>query len=149
MELVANAIEDTAKAIDTEQEINWSQMLNLIHLTNVSEMVTVKKDVICQNKVKGFIFIRNPVAVKGVKGKSAIGMMLKWQRIWIDSRIGVKSTYGASHMKEITSLVQEFNSLIILSADKLYERFGLQSVELLLLAFQAGRGYQYSVDYMK
>ncbi len=30
-----------------------------------------------------------------------------------------------------------------------YRSFTAQSVELLLLAFQAGRGYQYSVDYMK
>ena len=37
------------------------------------------------------------------------------------------STYGASHMKEITTLVQKFNSSIILSADKLYERFGLDN----------------------
>ena len=30
-------------------------------------------------------------------------------------------------MKEITTLVQKFNSSIILSADKLYERFGLDN----------------------
>lgn len=37
------------------------------------------------------------------------------------------STYGKAHMKEITTLVQKFNSSIILSADKLYERFGLDN----------------------
>ena len=42
------------------------------------------------------------------------------------------STYGASHMKEITELVQKFNSSIILSADKLYNRFGLDNGASLL-----------------
>ncbi|MCI5805971.1 MAG: MerR family transcriptional regulator, partial [Clostridium sp.] len=35
MQLVARAIEDTTDAIDNNQEINWSQMLNLIHLTGM------------------------------------------------------------------------------------------------------------------
>lgn len=39
------------------------------------------------------------------------------------------SSYGAMHMKEITELVKEFNPLITLSADKLYEHFGLQNGE--------------------
>ena len=34
------------------------------------------------------------------------------------------STYGSNHMKEISQLVTEFDDRIILSADKLYERFG-------------------------
>lgn len=42
------------------------------------------------------------------------------------------STYGASHMKEITELVQKFNSSIILSADKLYNKFGLDNGASLL-----------------
>ncbi len=37
------------------------------------------------------------------------------------------STYSANHMKEITQLVQEFDSHIVLSADRLYERFGLEN----------------------
>lgn len=37
------------------------------------------------------------------------------------------SSYGAMHMKEVTQLVKEFNPLITLSADKLYEHFGLQN----------------------
>ncbi len=36
----------------------------------------------------------------------------------------VCSTYGNSHMKEISELVQEFDERIVLSADKLYEVFG-------------------------
>jgi ubiquinone/menaquinone biosynthesis C-methylase UbiE len=34
------------------------------------------------------------------------------------------STYGSNHMKEVNQLVTEFDDRIILSADKLYERFG-------------------------
>ena len=37
------------------------------------------------------------------------------------------STYGASHMQEITALVQEFDSRIQLSGDALYARFGLEN----------------------
>ncbi len=37
------------------------------------------------------------------------------------------STYGTSHMKEITNLVQEFDNRIVLSGERLYERFGLEN----------------------
>ena len=37
------------------------------------------------------------------------------------------STYGRQHMQEIRQLVQQFDSHILLSADKLYERFGLDN----------------------
>ena len=39
------------------------------------------------------------------------------------------STYGKKHMQEITWLVQEFNEDIVLSADHLYEKFGLENGE--------------------
>lgn len=42
------------------------------------------------------------------------------------------STYGNSHMKEITHLVQDFDSRIVLAAEKLYERFGLENGQGLL-----------------
>ena len=45
------------------------------------------------------------------------------------------STYGASHMQEITDLVQKFNPQITLSADKLYERFGLENGDSLLAPY--------------
>jgi Methylase involved in ubiquinone/menaquinone biosynthesis len=49
----------------------------------------------------------------------------------------VCSTYGRKHMQEITQLVQEFNSDIVLSADHLYEKFGLENgAELLEEEFQ-------------
>lgn len=37
------------------------------------------------------------------------------------------STYGSAHMKEISQLVQNFDSRIQLAADNLYERFGLEN----------------------
>ena len=37
------------------------------------------------------------------------------------------STYGDAHMQEITSLVQEFDQRILLSAENLYDRFGLDN----------------------
>ena len=39
----------------------------------------------------------------------------------------VCSTYGSQHMKEITHLVQAFDSRILLAAENLYERFGLEN----------------------
>lgn len=39
----------------------------------------------------------------------------------------VCSTYGADHMKEISELVREFDSRIVLSADCLFERFGREN----------------------
>lgn len=44
----------------------------------------------------------------------------------------VCSTYGAAHMKEITDLVQGFDNRIVLSGEKLYERFGLENGEQIL-----------------
>lgn len=37
------------------------------------------------------------------------------------------STYGADHMKEVSELVSAFDDRIVLSADKLYERFGKEN----------------------
>ena len=42
------------------------------------------------------------------------------------------STYGDQHMKEITSLVQEFDQRIVLAAENLYDRFGLDNGSALL-----------------
>ena len=39
----------------------------------------------------------------------------------------VCSTYGSRHMKEVSDLVQGFDERIVLSADKLYERFGKEN----------------------
>ncbi len=45
------------------------------------------------------------------------------------------STYSARHMKEVTDLVQEFDSRITLSAQKLYEKFGLENGASWLLPY--------------
>ena len=42
------------------------------------------------------------------------------------------STYGPRHMREINELVQNFDSRIVLSAEKLYEQFGLDNGHALL-----------------
>ena len=42
------------------------------------------------------------------------------------------SAYGADHMAQISRLVQDFDSRIILSADKLYEKFGRENGPSLL-----------------
>lgn len=42
------------------------------------------------------------------------------------------STYGCRHMKEVSRLVQEFDSRIVLSADQLYERFGRENGSAIL-----------------
>lgn len=47
----------------------------------------------------------------------------------------VCSTYGKRHMREITEMVQQFNSQIVLSADALYERFGLENGKEILEPF--------------
>lgn len=42
------------------------------------------------------------------------------------------STYGKNHMKEISSLVQKFDSRIRLSGESLYEKFGLENGKAVL-----------------
>lgn len=37
MQLVESAIEDTVRVIEQEHQIDWSQMLDLIHLTNMEK----------------------------------------------------------------------------------------------------------------
>ena len=46
--------------------------------------------------------------------------------------IFICSTYGSSHMQEITQLVQQFDNRIVLSGEKLYEKFGLDNGETIL-----------------
>ena len=44
----------------------------------------------------------------------------------------VCSTYGKNHMKEVSDLVRGFDNRIVLSADKLYEKFGKENGEKVL-----------------
>ncbi len=45
------------------------------------------------------------------------------------------STYGKNHMWEVSKLVQDFDNRIVLSADKLYEKFGLENGTPLLAPY--------------
>ncbi|MCM1497675.1 MAG: methyltransferase domain-containing protein [Clostridium sp.] len=231
MQMVAKAIEDTTNAIDNEQEINWSRMLNLIHLTNmentlksqyenatnISARINLHKlyatntqgwfpwiyeqcrladnmDILELGCGNGALWRENypllPEHIRVTLNDISEGMLRDTRReiellqpeqtrftfhafdchqipyedgsfdlilanhvlFYCDELTGVFneirrvlkpggaficSTYGASHMKEITSLVQGFNSLITLSADKLYERFGLENGAALLAPYFA------------
>lgn len=229
MQMVAKAIEDTTDAIDNEQEINWSQMLNLIHLTNmenslksqyqnatnISARINLHK-LYATNKQGWFPWIFEqcqiednmkilelgcgngalwkenfdllPSNVHIVLNDISEGMLRdtrreiesiehthsrftfnafdchqipyedesfdlvlanhvlfycdelndvlqEVRRVLKPNGIFICSTYGAAHMQEITNLVQGFNSLITLSADKLYERFGLENGASLLAPY--------------
>lgn len=53
-------------------------------------------------------------------------------RILKPNGIFLCSTYGAKHMKEISQLVKQFDERIMLSRNKLYERFGLENAASIL-----------------
>lgn len=54
------------------------------------------------------------------------------------------STYGSNHMKEVGELVREFDDRIVLSAEKLYERFGKENgKEILESYFTDTQWYSY------
>lgn len=250
MQLVARAIEDTTDAIDNNQEINWSQMLNLIHLTsmentlkaqyqnatNISARIRLHKlyttnqqgwfpwvyeqchitdhmhvlELGCGNGAlwkenfskipKHCSILLNDISEGMLRDTRREINLLEQQRLAAskvehaaasgnsmiasdDTRFTfeafdchtipysdhtfdlvianhvlfycndlnavleevrrvlkpdghfVCSTYGASHMQEITHLVQDFNPQITLSADHLYERFGLENGASLLAPY--------------
>lgn len=54
------------------------------------------------------------------------------KRVLKPDGIFICSTYSGSHMKEISDLVKEFDDRIVLSADRLYERFGKENGKELL-----------------
>ena len=225
MELVAKAIEDTASAIDNNDDIDWNSMLNLIHLTNMENTLKTQYEnssnisarinlhsLYSTNKKGWFPWIFEQCSIKNVMkilelgcgngsvwlenykklqsaGYSDISItlndisegMLRDTKRELDDVFGadnsfkleafdcseipydddtfdliianhvlfycedinhvlfeirrvlkngatfICSTYGSSHMQEITGLVRKFNSSIILSADKLYDIFGLDN----------------------
>lgn len=49
------------------------------------------------------------------------------RRVLVPGGRFVCSTYGKNHMIEVSRLVQGFDDRIVLSADKLYERFGMEN----------------------
>ena len=225
MQLVEQAIQDTSDLIKKEHSIDWSQMLNLIHLTgmeksmknqyqdasNISARINLHS-LYSQNKQGWFPWIMQqcnlqpgmrilelgcgngalwtenreqlPADLWVVLSDKSEGMLKDARRaLGEDSRFSYKkfdcekipyeeeifdlviadhvlfycedipqvlaecrrvlknggrflcSTYGKQHMWEITDLVQQFHKEIVLSAEVLYERFGLENGENLLAPY--------------
>lgn len=218
MQLVESAIEDTVAAIEKEHQIDWSQMLDLIHLTgmekslksqyqnasNISARIRLHRDY-SENRQGWFPWIYEKCRFKeGMRvlelgcGNGALWTenlshlpsdihlelcdisegMLRDARRNIgqeDTRFSFRcldchhlpyseeqfdlvianhllfycedipqvcreihrvlrpegtflcSTYGTHHMEEISELVQEFDSRIVLAAEHLYDIFGLEN----------------------
>lgn len=216
MQLVEKAIQDTASAIEKNQDINWSQMLELIHLTNMEESLKTQYQnatnissrinlhkIYAVNKQGWFPWIYEqcniqagmrilelgcgngalwaenlsllPADVAVVLSDISEGMLRDARRsigqedprfsyqefdchkipymdqsfdlvianhvlfyshdlsqVLIEVKRVLKpkgrflcSTYGSKHMKEVSQLVHEFDNRITLSAETLYEKFGL------------------------
>ena len=223
LQLVEKAIKDTSMAIEKNHNINWSQMLDLIHLTNMEqslaaqyqnatnisarinlhhlyakntqgwfpwiyEQCQIKEDMSvlelgCGN---GSLWVENlsllPDKIDIVLSDISEGMIRDVRRTigtedfrfsfevcdchrlpFADNSFDLVianhvlfycddiatackeayrvlkpggrflcSTYGGNHMKEVSDLVKEFDERITLSAEKLYERFGLENGHTLL-----------------
>ena len=226
MQLVESAIEDTVRTIEEEHQIDWSHMLELIHLTgmekslkhqyqnatNISARIRLHRDY-SANRQGWFPWIYEQCRIADGQRVLELGcgngtlwtenLSLLPERIRIclsgisegmlrdarrnigqeDSRFSFRafdcadipfpdrsfdlvianhvlfycrdlsrvcreirrvlkpegaflcSTYGKEHMKEISRLVQQFDSRIVLSAEKLYEQFGLENGRNLLKPF--------------
>lgn len=223
MQLVESAIEDTVQALEQEQQVDWSQMLELIHLTgmekslktqyqnatNISARIRLHKE-FSQNRQGWFPWILEqcrlwegesvlelgcgngalwtenltslPRKFTAVLSDISEGMLRdarrnigpedprfsfqsfdchqipfpdhsfdlvianhvlfycqdlsqvcrQVRRVLKPGGLFVCSAYGSGHMREISQLVQQFDSRIVLSAEKLYDRFGLENGRQLL-----------------
>jgi SAM-dependent methyltransferase len=60
------------------------------------------------------------------------GVLREVRRVLRPGGLFCCSTYSRAHMREITELVQSFDSRIVLSADALYEQFGLENGQAIL-----------------
>lgn len=225
MKNMVNAIDSTSQALDRNNQVDWSKMLNLIHLTsmnqslsmqyknatNISARIRLHRDY-SVNKEGWFPWLFSNLHLKsGMKvlelgagngalwsqniakvpagvniilsdisegmladAKNEIGDKPEFQYAVIDAQkipfadntfdlvianhmlfycddiskalseicrvlkpgaSLVCSTYSKRHMQEITDLVQNFNSNIVLSSTNLYERFGLDNGKQILSKF--------------
>lgn len=218
MQLVEKAIRDTTAAIQTEHSVDWSQMLNLIHLTgmekrlknqyldasNISSRINLHSLysrnqqgwfpwIYEQCRIRpgmrilelgcgdGTLWTKNrqhipsevEIVLSDISGgmlrdaRRAIGaddprfsfamfdchqlpygdqrfdlvianhllfycddipqVCREIRRVLTPGGVFLCSTYGSRHMVEVSRLVQEFDSRIVLAANKLYERFGYEN----------------------
>ena len=227
MQLVEKAIRNTARAIQTDHTVDWSQMLDLIHLTgmekslknqyqnasNISARINLHS-LYSENSQGWFPWIFNQCRLRpGMKileigcgdgtlwkdsltrlpsdihitlsdisegilrdARRTIGtddprftfetfdahkipfeaetfdrvianhvlfycddipkVCQEVRRVLKNDGLFICSTYGKNHMAEITRLVQAFDERIVLSAEKLYDRFGRENgAELLAACF--------------
>ena len=226
MQLVEKAIQDTAQVIKEQHTIDWSQMLNLIHLTgmekslknqyqnatNISSRINLHS-LYSQNKQGWFpwifeqcrispglrilelgcgdgtlwtdnlsllpedIFITLSDISSGMlrDARRAIGssdtrfafrafdcrkipckdesfdlvianhvlfycddipaVLKDVRRVLAPGGRFLCSAYGKAHMQEVSQLVQDFDERIVLSADRLYERFGRENGQSILAPF--------------
>ena len=226
MQLVEKAIQDTARVIKEQHTIDWSQMLNLIHLTgmekslknqyqnatNISSRINLHS-LYSQNRQGWFpwifeqcrispglrilelgcgdgtlwtdnlsllpedIFITLSDISSGMlrDARRAIGssdtrfafrafdcrkipckdesfdlvianhvlfycddipaVLKEVRRVLAPGGRFLCSAYGKAHMQEVSQLVQDFDERIVLSADRLYERFGRENGQSILEPF--------------
>lgn len=239
LQMVEKAIEDTTQEISTQQSINWSRMLNLIHLTNMEKSLKSQyqnssnisarirlHSLYSKNKQGWFPWLFEQCHIKDNmkileigcgsgalwaenKGKLPItvsitlsdiseGMLRDAKREigGLDNRFSFHSfdcheipypdssfdlvianhvlfycdipkvcrevqrvlkpggtflcsAYGSAHMEEISNLVQEFDSRIILSGEKLYEKFGKENGKSLLSPYFSNISWQLYEDYLE
>ncbi len=223
MQLVEQAIESTVSALEENHQIDWSRMLELIHLTamekslktqyldagNISARIRLHRDY-SRNKTGWFPWIYDQCGIQS--GMSILEIGCGDGALWTENRrklpqdadillsdasdgmlrdarrnigagdrrfswrvfpahqiaakdasvdlvianhvlfycddilrvsreicrvlkpggVFVCSTYGRNHMREVTELAQGFDSRVMLSGEKLYEKFGLENGEEIL-----------------
>lgn len=239
LQMVEKAIEDTTQEISTQQSINWSRMLNLIHLTNMEKSLKSQyqnssnisarirlHSLYSKNKQgwfpwlfeqchikdnikileigcgSGALWAENkdklPITVSITLSDISEGMLRDAKREIgnLDNRFSFHSfdcheipypdssfdlvianhvlfycdipkvcrevqrvlkpggtflcsAYGSAHMEEISNLVQEFDSRIILSGEKLYEKFGKENGKSLLSPYFSNISWKLYEDYLE
>ena len=239
MQLVEKAIQDTAQVIQEQHTIDWSQMLNLIHLTgmekslknqyqnaaNISSRINLH-NLYSQNKQGWFPWIFQqchirpglrilelgcgdgtlwtenlsliPEDISITLSDISSGMLRDARRAIgsSDTRFAFRafdckkipykdesfdlvianhvlfycddipavlkevcrvlspgghflcSAYGKAHMQEVSQLVEDFDDRIVLSADKLYERFGRENGRKILDPFFPDAKWHSYVDFL-